>query len=212
MIGNGVDTDVFRRCDGRSVRTKLGIQSSARVLVTVGGIVPRKGFHRVIAVLPEIRQKLGDVHYLIVGGGSAEGDYSAELRRQIADTGQESHVHMLGPIPPAELAPILSASDVFVLATSNEGWANVLLEAMACGLPVVATDRGGNAQVVSSDALGSIVPFDDSEALTNAVEAALVRDWDRGAIVAHARGQGWEARIDQLDRAFAVALHEDRAS
>lgn len=205
MIGNGVDMGVFRRCDDQRERAReaLGISKSALVLITVGGLVPRKGFHRVIQVLPEIRQKLGDVHYLIVGGRSAEGDYSADLRRQVEDLSLQRCVHILGPRPPGELASLLSASNLFVLATSNEGWANVLLEAMACGVPVVATDRGGNAQVVCSDTLGMIVPFDDPDALRDALESALLRDWDKDAIVAYARHHDWESRIDQLDSAFA---------
>jgi glycosyltransferase involved in cell wall biosynthesis len=208
VIGNGVDTQVFRRCDGQETREAVGISQSARILITVGGLVPRKGFHRVIEVLPEIRRKHGDVHYLIVGGASAEGDYSKDLRRQIAELDLQHCVHMLGPKPPTDLAPLLSASDLFVLATSNEGWANVLLEAMACGLPVVATDRGGNAQVISSEKLGLIVPFGDGDALRTAVELALSREWDRDAIVAHARRQDWESRIDLLDTAFGQAFEE----
>jgi teichuronic acid biosynthesis glycosyltransferase TuaC len=77
-------------------------------------------------------------------------------------------VHFLGALPPDELKWPLSASDVFVLATRNEGWANVFLEAMACGLPVVTTDVGGNAEVVCRDELGSIVPFGDRVALQQA--------------------------------------------
>jgi glycosyltransferase involved in cell wall biosynthesis len=107
-------------------------------------------------------------------------------------------VTFLGALPPAELAVPLSAADVFVLATRNEGWANVFLEAMACGLPVVTTDVGGNAEVVSRADLGRIIAFDDHDALLAALEEALMRNWDREAILAHAHANTWDGRVATL--------------
>jgi glycosyltransferase involved in cell wall biosynthesis len=97
----------------------------------------------------------------------------------------------------------LSAADVFVLATRNEGWANVFLEAMACGLPVVATDVGGNAEVVCSPELGTIVPFGDGVKLREALDDALRCTWDSAAIRRHAQANTWDRRVDELLRAFA---------
>jgi glycosyltransferase involved in cell wall biosynthesis len=111
-------------------------------------------------------------------------------------------VHFLGHVPPDALNVPLSAADVFVLATRNEGWANVFLEAMACGLPVVTTDVGGNREVVCHPELGIVVPFGDPAALESALREALARDWDREAIVAHARANSWDSRIDTLVAAF----------
>jgi glycosyltransferase involved in cell wall biosynthesis len=91
---------------------------------------------------------------------------------------------------------------VFVLSTRNEGWANVFLEAMACGLPVVTTDVGGNAEVVCRDELGRIVPFGDAAALTAALDEALKQNWDRQAILDYAQENQWDRRVAQLLRAF----------
>ena len=126
----------------------------------------------------------------------------AELDAQVARLGLGERVHFLGALPPDELKWALSASDVFVLATRNEGWANVFLEAMACGLPVVTTDVGGNAEVVCRDELGSIVPFGDAAALQQALEDALDKDWDRAAIIEYAQANQWDKRVAQLLRAF----------
>jgi len=111
-------------------------------------------------------------------------------------------VHFLGALPPDELKWALSASDVFVLATRNEGWANVFLEAMACGLPVVTTDVGGNAEVVCRNELGSIVPFGDANALLQALDVSLTQKWDRAAIVDYAQANQWDKRVAQLLRAY----------
>ena len=105
-------------------------------------------------------------------------------------------------MPTDDLKWPLSASDIFVLSTRNEGWANVFLEAMACGLPVVTTDVGGNAEVVCRDELGSIVPFGDATALQQALDQALNKDWDRAAILDYARANQWDKRVAQLLQAF----------
>ena len=104
----------------------------------------------------------------------------------------------------------MSAADVFVLATSNEGWANVILEAMACGLPVVATDVGGNAEVVAHGALGTIVPFGDQGALETALDGALARDWNRGEIMAYAKANSWDQRVETLIGEFRSIADANR--
>jgi teichuronic acid biosynthesis glycosyltransferase TuaC len=134
---------------------------------------------------------------------------SARLRAQVETLGLQKQVHFIGTWPPERLKVPLSAADVFVLATSYEGWSNAFLEAMACGLPVVTTRVGGNAEVVSSPALGSLVEFGDRAALTAALDNALSRSWDRQQIIDYARANAWEKRIPQLIEVFEEAL--DRA-
>jgi teichuronic acid biosynthesis glycosyltransferase TuaC len=206
VVGNGVDTARFHPVDRAAARARFGLPDCAKVLISVGGLVERKGMHRVIDVLPALVEHHPDLHYLIVGGASPEGDNQVELAAQVARLGLAERVHFLGSLPSDELKWPLSASDVFVLATRNEGWANVFLEAMACGLPVISTDVGGNAEVVCRDELGTIVPFGDSAALQQALDAALGKDWDRAAILDYARANQWDTRVAQLLRAFEPLL------
>lgn len=206
VVGNGVDTATFYPVDAGPVRDRLGISRQARVLVTVGGLCERKGFHRVIECLPALCEDWPDLHYLIVGGPSAEGDWTARLQQLVSDNGLESRVHFLGTMPPPEIRTVLSCADVFVLATRNEGWANVILEAMACGLPVVATDVGGNREVIATSTVGSIVPFGDSELLKAALDSALHREWDRRAIMEYARANSWDTRVDALLQIYEETL------
>ncbi|WP_119352651.1 glycosyltransferase [Azohydromonas sediminis] len=202
VVGNGVDLSRFRPVDRGQARAQLGLPAAARVLVSVGGLCERKGFHRVIDCLPALRAQGTDAHLLVVGGPSPEGDWTERLRAQVCRLGLHDRVHFTGPVPPDDLHRVLSAADVFVLATRNEGWANVFLEAMACGLPVVTTDVGGNAEVVCRPELGIVVPFGDSVALTAALHAALHGSWDRAAIRAHAEAHAWDGRIDVLEAEF----------
>ncbi|WP_029000202.1 glycosyltransferase [Azohydromonas australica] len=214
VVGNGVDLRRFSPIARAQARRALGVPEGGPVLVSVGGLVERKGFHRVIELLPRLRQRFPDLRYLVVGGPSPEGDMSAALREQVAALGLEAAVHFLGPLPPDRIREPLSAADVFVLATRNEGWANVFLEAMACGLPVVTTDVGGNAEVVCRQELGTVVPFGDAQALGGALEDALTRRWDSQAIMAYAQANTWDRRVDTLVERFEAfhALAGDAAS
>jgi teichuronic acid biosynthesis glycosyltransferase TuaC len=210
VVGNGVDTAKFRRLDRREARQSLGLAMDAPVLVSVGALVERKGFHRVLDCLPVLRRRFPGLRYLIVGGAGPEGDWSGRLSRSVIDLGLQDCVLFLGTLPQEALRAPLSAADVFVLATHNEGWANVFLEAMACGLPVVTTEVGGNAEVVANAKLGILVPFGQPQRLTEAIADALARDWDRDAIVAYAESNSWEHRVRTLADEFA-AIAEYRA-
>lgn len=195
VVGNGIDLERFRPVDRAAARARFRLPDNAKVLISVGALVERKGFHRVIECLPDLLKQQPDLYYLIVGGANPEGDMLPELRQQVAAFELEQRVRFLGPLAPEELKWPLSAADVFVLATRNEGWANVFLEAMACGLPVVATDVGGNREVVCRPELGAIVPFGDRAALTQALADALAREWPRQAILDYAADNAWDKRI-----------------
>ena len=207
VIGNGVDARRFQPLPRGDARRALGLAEDAQVLISVGTLVERKGFHRVIALLPRLALRHPNLIFLIVGGAGPEGDDSVRLRAQVASLGLQQRVRFVGPLAPDALREALSAADVFVLASRYEGWANVLLEAMACGLPVVATDVGGNAEVVCDRSLGRIVRLGDASALDGALEEALDADWDHATIRAYAESHAWETRIpglvDLLDRIAA---------
>jgi teichuronic acid biosynthesis glycosyltransferase TuaC len=202
LIGNGIDLDKFHPLPRAEARARLGIPEDARVLVSVGGLVERKGFHRVMECLPDLLRAHPKLMLLIVGAAGPEGDYSPQLRQMVDALGLQAQVRFLGGLPPHELKVPLSAADVFVLATRYEGWANVFLEAMACGLPVVSTQVGGNAQVVCRSELGILVPFGDRPALSEAIDRSLRTSWDHEAILRYAAENTWDRRIDQLLRTF----------
>ncbi|SDO41611.1 Glycosyltransferase involved in cell wall bisynthesis [Rhodoferax sp. OV413] len=204
VVGNGVDLAKFHALPQVQSRQALGLPLDAPVLVSVGGLCERKGFHRVIACLPDLKKIFPAIRFLVVGGPSAEGDWTAQLHKQVADLGMQEVVHFLGAMPPDKLKLPLSAANLFVLSTRNEGWANVFLEAMACGLPVVTTDVGGNSEVVCQPDLGYVVPFEDQAALLQAMQKALGQTWNPQLIMDYARDNSWDQRV-------AVLLQEFRA-
>lgn len=212
VVGNGVDSHRFYCVDRLEARESLNIHEDVPVLVSVGGLCERKGFHRVIACLPELITIHPDIQFLIIGGASAEGDWAERLKQLVSELGLEKNVRFLGVMSPDNLKIPLSAADLFVLATRNEGWANVFLEAMACGLPVITTDVGGNAEVVCRAELGKVVPFNDHRALYRAIVKALVMDWDRKKIIMYAQENSWDRRVAVLLEEFEKIICQPNSS
>lgn len=205
-IGNAVDSDRFRPESRTVARQRLGLNDTDPIMISVGWLIERKGFHRVIELMPALLQRHPNLRYLIVGGAAGADSMETQLRQQVDAAGLQAHVLFLGPMPPDELRWPLSAADLFVLATRREGWANVFLEAMACGLPVVTTDVDGNTEVVCCPELGVTVPFGDAPALQRAISNSLEKVWDSAAIRRYAEENSWDSRVSAICRLFADAV------
>ncbi len=202
VIGNGININKFHPIEQRIAKEKLELPQSAKVIISVGGLVNRKGFHRVIELMPALIEEFPELLYLIVGGDSPEGGIGQKLKNQVQLLGLQKHVKFLGSLTSDELKFPLSAADLFVLATENEGWANVFLEAMACGLPVITTNVGGNQEVVVNDELGTIVPFGEPHALKLALTNGLKKKWKKEYILNYAKENTWETRVSILQKNF----------
>jgi teichuronic acid biosynthesis glycosyltransferase TuaC len=160
-LRNGVDLELFQPGDRKALRESLGMDQFT--MISVGHLEPHKGHDLIIKALPAI----ADARLLIIGNGPERKkleELAAQL--QVAD-----RVTLLGPIPQARLKDYYSAADALVLASSREGWANVLLESMACGTPVVASSVSGTPEVVTSPDAGVLM----EERTPQALEAAVRR-------------------------------------
>lgn len=197
-IGNAVDCNRFQPVDRTEARRRFGLNNTDPVMISVGWLIERKGYHRVIEVMPELLKQQPNLRYLIVGGATGADSKEAQLKQQVENLGLINHVLFLGSMKPDDLKWPLSAADLFVLATRREGWANVFLEAMACGLPVVTTDVDGNPEVICKPELGETVPFGDVPALQIAIARSLAKTWDKGAIRRYAKENSWDTRIATL--------------
>lgn len=158
-LRNGVDLQVFAPKDRAVCRAELDL--SQPTLVSVGHLVERKGHHLVIEAL----QQLPDHHLLIVG----DGEELPRLQALVEKLQLQGRVRFLGALSHQQLANVYNAADALVLASSREGWANVLLEAMACGTPVVATAIWGTPEVVRTAAAGVLVAERSAAALAQGV-------------------------------------------
>jgi teichuronic acid biosynthesis glycosyltransferase TuaC len=195
VIENGIDADLFRpheRGDRNGARRALGLPEGGQILVSVGTLAPRKGFHLVIEALPALAERFPEIRFAIVGGAGAEGAMEQELRSLSERLGVAERVIFAGPRQRAELAAWYSAADLSVLASAHEGCPNVVLEALACGTPVVATPVGGIPEILSDPDAGLLVER-TVPALTAALATALSRSWDRDKVCARVADRTWQA-------------------
>jgi len=204
-VPNGIDADVFFRRDRRACRYRHGLADADRIILSAGDLAELKGHHRVIAAVKRLNGCGVRARLLIAGGVGRSGRYADALRQQVADDGLDDQVGFLGEVTQETLSELMSAADVFCLASSTEGWPNVVNEALACGTPVVATDVGAVRQMVVSDRCGLMVPVDDGVALAEALRAALIGRWDHEAISAWGRSRSWtQVAEDVLEQMLAV--------
>ena len=181
VLRNGVDLAMFRPREREASRAALAL--SGPTLLSVGHLIPRKGHDRVIEALA----LLPGVSLLILG----EGPERARLEALIAARGLGGRARLLGAVPHETLARYYSAADALVLASSREGWANVLLEAMACGTPVVASKIPGNPEVVTAPEAGLIVEENSPQGIAAAIRRLFAALPGRDATRAYAERFGW---------------------
>jgi glycosyltransferase involved in cell wall biosynthesis len=201
VLRNGVDLQRFTPpADRAALRAALGAKS--RLLLSVGHLIERKGHHLVIEALTRLP---GDVHLWIAG----EGPERAALEKQARALGLESRVRLLGAQPHDELKKLYGAADALVLASSREGWANVLLESMACGTPVVATPIWGNPEVVSRPAAGVLTRDRTADAIAEAAGELLQHLPDRALTRLYAEGFAWDPTTEGQLELFRAAVQRN---
>ncbi len=209
-IPNGINPRIFFQRDRDAVRRKHGIEPGLPMLLSAGYLIERKGHHAVIKALGTLRQRNVSAGLWIVGGAGREGRYEATIRDLVKKMGLDDHVHFVGSVLPETLAEYMSAADVFCLASSREGWPNVVHEALGCGTPVVATDVGGVPDLIPSSEYGRVVPIGDQEALEIALQSALLQEWNRPAIAAWAQSRSWDRVAEEVIREARQGIAEDQ--
>lgn len=149
--------------------------------------------------MSRLQEECPDLTLVIVGGSDSEADAKPAIQAMAARYGISDRVLLVGPQPPTSLADWYGAADPFCLATLREGSANVLLEALACGLPCITTPVGGNPEIISSPDLGILVPS-EAQAMAEAISSGLSQVWDRERIVAHTCTRTWEGVAAECHR------------
>lgn len=178
VVPNGVDLGAFSPVAGAEPR------SSASHVLAVGNLVPEKGMDRLVTAIHSLVASGANVSLTIVGDGPEE----ARLRSQIEGLRLQQRIRLLGRVKHEALPGLFQNAGVFCLASSREGCPNVILEALASGLPVAATPVGGVPELIVDGLNGFLASDLSSQGLANALARVLHRSWDPWTIrqtVAH---------------------------
>src|SRR5258708_4043151 len=183
VLRNGVDLELFQPHAREETRAELAL--SGPILLSVGHLIERKGHELVIGALPALPG-----YRLLIAG---DGPERARLQHLSAALKVSDRVRFLGALPHEQLHKIYAAADALVLASSREGWPNVLLEAMACGTPVVSTRVGGTPEVVAAPEAGVLTSERSARGIVEALQQLFRNYPDRKLTRRYAEGYSWAA-------------------
>jgi glycosyltransferase involved in cell wall biosynthesis len=187
VLRNGVDLRLFRPVDREMWRRELGFRRTT--LLSVGNLVTHKGHDlaiRALALLP-------DMDLVVVGSGPERASLAALAHA----SGLADRVSFVPVMPQEELRQYFGSADALVLASSREGWANVLLESMACGTPVIASRVGGTPEVVTAPQAGVLMAERTPQALAEAARRLFDNYPDRAATRRYAEEYSWDATTER---------------
>jgi teichuronic acid biosynthesis glycosyltransferase TuaC len=205
-ISNGVNTEIFRPMNQGEMRRQLGVADDRRLIVYVGRFVATKGLRELVEAFAALSAQRPDVDLALIGDGMMRGEL--EMRLQAANL--SSRVHMPGALQPEAVAKWINAGDLLCLPSYSEGHPNVVLEALACGRPVVATNVGGTPEAVSATT-GVLVSPRDADALRHALASVLNRSWNQH-VVSASQSRGWgDVAKDTLKVCGQAVKHYRRA-
>jgi glycosyltransferase involved in cell wall biosynthesis len=193
LLYNGIDKSLFYPLEKGAARKLCAIDLNRRVIVFIGNLKASKGCNLLLEAFALLTKKISAVDLYYIGAG----DQSGTLQKKAGEYGLETSVHLLGSLPHKSLPAWMNASDVLALPSMNEGVPNVILEAQACGIPVVATSVGGIPEIVSAED-GILVEYGDEQKLCDALIEALHKNWDRLKISSNINTLSWTENSAKL--------------
>jgi glycosyltransferase involved in cell wall biosynthesis len=199
-ILNGCDTTIFHNRDRAEARAALQLDPTEEAVVYVGRMDVRKGLRELIEAMASLRERRPRLRCYLVGDGSDE----AILREAVAQRGAGEYVRLMPPCKTDEVARWMAAADVVTLPSYMEGCPNVVIEALASGRPVVATNVGGIPELMD-DASGRLVAPRDAGALAMALDEVLAATWN-GDEIARRHNRSWSDVADDVMRVLEQVL------
>lgn len=203
VIPNGVDHRKFFQVPKELARRKVGLPAQRKVILSIGGLVPRKGFDVLIKALSYLVKETSerDLYLAIIG----EGPSRSALEQLIVALGLGENVRLVGSVPHEALYSWYSAADIFCLASDREGWPNVLLESLACGTPVVATNIWGVPEIIQSERVGLLTKRTVA-ALAATLSRAFKTSWVADDVVAYTKQHSWMHAVNSVRGVFESVL------
>lgn len=220
LVPPGVNLGTFQPQPQAAARARLNLPSTGHLLLGVGRMEPLKGFDLLIQALALLREHRGDLRLLLLGGGDEQhpADWNTEQRRLAAlrdDLGLHGAVIFCGAQPHERLPDYYAAADVFVMPSLYESFGMAALEAMACGVPVVASDVGGLRTTIVDELSGLLVPPGDPRALAAALKRALLDEHQRATLrregPRRAALYSWESIAQTIQQLYHETIEQYQA-
>ncbi len=202
-VPNGVEFNQVKPEPRMEVRKQYGWSESETLIVSVGNVRPVKGFDVLIRTAALVCRECPPARF-VIAGKILENDHYQNLLALVAENGLEGRVQFLGGVE--RVFDLLSASDVFFLPSRSEGMSNALLEAMACGLPAVASRVGGNPELIRDGETGYLVAVEDAEAAADRL-LTLISDRDKARAMGKAARTLAESRYS-MEATVGMVIHE----
>lgn len=195
VIANGVDSCLFKPMAKQECRKLLGLPQNLKIILFIGSLEIVKGAEYLIDAFQKVNSEYGlPVNLVLIGKGPSE----KTIREKIAFYKQKSSVTLAGEINHNKIPLWMNAADVFCLPSIREGMPNVILEALSCGKPVVASSVGGIPELVTSSDYGILFPPGDSSILAKSLLTALRRDYDEDKIAKHFSSRTWKTIAEEI--------------
>ena len=193
---NGCDLSIFHVRDRSEARRQLNLEPDAEIVLYIGRMDLRKGLRELVEASAKLHTARPNLQVYMVG----EGPDRPQIVQAIESADATGYIHTLPPCQPDDVAVWMAAANLVTLPSYMEGCPNVVLEALACGRPVVATRVGGIPEIMS-DACGRLIPPRNANALEQALNAALSTEWDAASISAH-WSRSWNSVAQELWNIF----------
>ncbi len=206
-IRNGVDTKKFFVTEKRVSRKTLQIPLEEYVILSIGSLVYGKGFDRIIRAIPILLKKRSNVKLYIIGSEGAAGFYKKKLQVIVSQLGLEKYIRFVGEVSNRELLYWYNSADIFCLASRSEGCPNVLLEALSCGCPSLATDVGSVREIMTKEFMGEVVSNRD-DAIIDGLASMLNRKFDRQLIADYMKKYDWDWCARQVYEIYRSILRK----
>lgn len=203
-VRNGCDPRVFHLADRGAARAQLAVDDKAELVLFVGRLDFKKGILELLEAFASLASRRPNLRLAYVGDGPG----GEQLRWKAKHLALENRICLVGSCPSEKVAQWLAAANVLALPSYSEGYPNVVIEALSCGRPVIATDVGGIPELVT-DTSGILVAPREWRALAGAIETGMDRNWDEQLISEQFR-RSWDAAAEELLGICELAVRQQR--
>lgn len=206
VIYNGFSPELFYPMDKRTCRRELGLDEQKRICVTAGNLIKIKGFDYLIRAMSLLPSEFSDVVLYIVGAGQDHFKLKCLIRKYHL----EDRVFLAGIKPHTEIAKWMNAADLFIVSSLKEGAPVVLLESLACGVPVVGTKVGIVEETLKSPKYGFVCNTKNPKGLKDSIVEGLSKDWDKEKIAEYGKQFTWAKANEKIVQIYSKLLETNQ--